>query len=191
MAIIQCSDGHYYDNEKYDQCPHCAEKSPRGTEARSEGVTVALDRMETEEYAAYYVKQHAASQKVEMDEQRTVALGNKGREFVCGWLVCTRGVERGQDYRVYTGYNRIGRDYGNEIVIQGDLQITRKGHCMVVYEERKNGFYLVPQSGNLAYLNDHLLEKPESLVDGDKITVGESEFEFVAFCRGGRKWEAK
>ena len=41
MAIIQCGAGHYYDNEKFSECPHCAMAAQAGG-GEKESLTVAL-----------------------------------------------------------------------------------------------------------------------------------------------------
>lgn len=188
MAVVQCKNGHYYDNERYTECPHCAGGNT-GRSAGDQNATVAMNGLEMEEYAAYYVNHYNGNQQVEMDDQKTVSLYENVQTMVCGWLVCSKGAGRGQDYRILAGFNRVGRDLHNDIVIKDDLQIARKEHCAVVYETRKNVFYLVPGSGNLTYLNDALLEKTEVLKDGDKIMIGDTELVFIAYCSGDRKWE--
>ena len=49
--------------------------------------------------------------------------------------------------------------------------------------------YLVPEGGNSVLLNGKVVRGPETLRTGDRIGVGASELEFVAFCREGRVWE--
>lgn len=76
-----------------------------------------------------------------------------------------------------------------DVFIEEDRQISRSSHCAVVYEYNKNEFFLVPEGGNLVYLNDEFLVGAVKLETGDVFKIGGSEFEFVAFCRGDRKWK--
>lgn len=185
MAVIKCEEGHFYDNEKFVQCPHCANG------AKNESITVAMSRMQIEDYAARYIHSNSSHQGVEMDKDRTIGIYAKrgSGKFVAGWLVCVEGPAKGNDYRIYAGFNRIGRGYSNDIVLKEDMQVTREEHCSVVYEEKKNVFYVIPQNGNLVYLNEMPIEGATELCGGEVVTLGESSLEFVPFCKGERRWK--
>ena len=75
------------------------------------------------------------------------------------------------------------------VCLSADPGVSRENHCAVVYEARENQFYLVPEGGNSVLLNGKVVRGPEMLRTGDRIGVGASELEFVAFCREGRVWE--
>lgn len=127
------------------------------------------------------------------DENRT-RLGGLDAEFVrrcfvTGWLVCTEGPEKGRDYRLRYGFNRIGRDHQMDVCIFEDEGISRDAHCCIVYEDKKNRFQLVPGQGTLTWLEGRLLEKPQELFGGERFTIGSTTLEFVAFCRNGVTWE--
>lgn len=169
MAIISCPRGHYYDDEKYSSCPYCRGNLP------DEGRTIAL----------HSVPEETVEEKPAEGSDESAA---EVPAFVTGWLVCIEGPEIGKDYRIGDGYNRVGRGAGMQIRIRGDRSISRDSHCAIVYEERKNQFYLAPASSNIVYLNGDLVTVAEVLKTGDVITLGNSRFEFVAFCRGERKW---
>ena len=106
-----------------------------------------------------------------------------------GWLVCIKGEERGQDYRLHVGKNFIGRSPSMDVILTDDKKISREKHCAVIYEPKRNLFYLSAEGGNLVYLNDTLAESSRQLNEGDRITVGDTTFIFIPFCRGERKWE--
>lgn len=127
----------------------------------------------------------------EDDDQRTIGFfsGAKGNDYVTGWLVCLEGPEKGRDYRLHHGFNRIGRSFEMDVQVIDDPAVTREGHCAVVYDDRQNQFSVVPTSGALTYYNGQLLTGPERLKSGDEISLGNSRFEFVPFCREGRVWE--
>ena len=184
MAVTRCGQGHFYDNEKFTQCPHCR------SGAVQESVTVAFTGRQIENYAAQYIQRKSSHQHVELDEERTIGIysGRGENKYVAGWLVCTEGPAKGSDYRIYAGFNRIGRGYDNDIVLKEDMQVSREVHCSVVYEERKNVFYAVPQGGNLVYLDGEVLEQAEPIRDGSVLRIGASSLEFAAFCKGEKKW---
>lgn len=202
MAVVRCSKSHYYDNEKYKECPHCAGASGGGIE--QESVTVALQSQQVDNYAVEYVKrtspaanlQNAASgydaSRRGGDDERTVSIYEKKgvARFTAGWLVCVEGEEYGRDFTLYAGFNRIGRSAGNDIVLK-DMQVSREEHCSIIYEEKKNIFYVMPKGGNLTYLDDEIISQAQEIKSGQIITVGDTSLEFMAFCTGEKRWEKK
>lgn len=90
---------------------------------------------------------------------------------------------------MYYGYNTMGYSRSNQICLIEDVSVAKKVHCSVVYEDRKNLFYLIPEENHPTWLNGSLLENAKELKSGDQIRMGKSEFEFIAFCRGERKWD--
>lgn len=201
MAVVRCSQGHYYDDEKFSRCPHCgiftnlkpgAGPEPgHGGKADCDEKTVALSGQPglSEDYSRTVALESEGV--VPSDEQKTVGFyaPGKGNDYVTGWLVCVKGVERGRDYRLHHGFNRIGRGYGMSVCIVDDVHISRENHCAIVYDDRSNTFSLVPMGGNLVYMGGEVITEPITLSAGDVIGIGSSEFEFIAFCREGRVWE--
>ena len=179
MAIVQCPKGHFYDDDKYFQCPHCGvslvTESRDGSNFALEDETVFLSDLEPEE------------------DDATVAFWGNGseNEYVTGWLVCIDGPAKGEDYRLHYGFNRIGRSYKMDVCIEEDLQVTRDNHCSIVYEVRENEFYIMPSTGTVTYLNNEIVMESKKIVTGDRIRIGKSLLEFVAFCRGEKKWDEK
>ncbi|MCI8950299.1 MAG: hypothetical protein HFG49_09685 [Lachnospiraceae bacterium] len=108
-------------------------------------------------------------------------------QYVAGWLVCVKGEGKGRDYRLYKGFNRMGCQGNMDILLPKELKDTV---CAIVYDDRSNRFYMVQQTGQPVYLNEAEVQKPAELQTGDRIQAGESEFEFIAFCREGRVWES-
>lgn len=197
MAIIQCPNGHYYDNEKFSGCPHCASLAESmGSQQESLTVALAQEARQVENYAVEYLKnnapQAAAPASVQREMEKTVSLFEKEGVSKCiaGWLVCTEGEEYGRGFPLYAGFNRIGRSRGNDIVLT-DPHVSREEHCSVIYEEKKNVFYLFPKDGNLVYAGEEMVEQAQELTDGQAIAIGETKLEFVAYCKGEKKWEKK
>lgn len=110
--------------------------------------------------------------------------------FVTGWLVCVEGPERGRDYRLRYGFNRIGRNHEMDVCIFEDEEITRETHCSVVYEERSNRFLLVPGQGTLTWMGEELVEGPCEIFNGSRFQIGRSILELITFCRDGVTWES-
>lgn len=182
MAIIRCEKGHFYDNSKADSCPYCAAKGQtleqRTVSLGEDGEKSNTVWMETEVH-------------VSGDDQKTVGLNSpvRGNDYVTGWIVCTEGPEKGRDYRLHSGNNRIGRSSHLDVCIFTDPEISRDCHCNIVYEPIENKFYLVPEAGGLTYIGDQMLQEMKVLENGDCFAIGGSSFEFVKFCREGRTWK--
>ncbi|MCD7796882.1 MAG: hypothetical protein LUG95_04555 [Clostridiales bacterium] len=52
MAIVQCKNKHYYDNSKYNECPHCKRmNSPFSPVVDSSDKTVAVFKPASPEFA--------------------------------------------------------------------------------------------------------------------------------------------
>lgn len=191
MAIVRCKKGHHYDSEKFSMCPYCGifvedeEDKTIGLVNRDKtGIfdddkTVAMKPLDS------------VNPDISDQDDKTIGIykKEKGSNFIAGWLVCLKGPEKGRDYRLYHGFNRVGRDYTLEVAVMEDPSISREASLAIVYDGRGNQFYAVQQSGGIAYLNGALLEAPKAIKTGDTIETGKSAFEFIAFCREGRVWE--
>lgn len=178
MKIARCHAGHFYDSEKYKECPFCRQ------EPQTKNPAVRTDM-------SSYTRWEDAARAA--DENRTVmdpeSEGLLTHMYVTGWLVCVEGPEQGRDYRLRYGFNQIGRSHRMDVCIFEDDGITRGVHCSVVYEKRKNQFLLVPGQGTLTWMDGVLVDKPVELFTGDRFKIGETVLEFIAFCRDDVKWE--
>ena len=132
-----------------------------------------------------------AKESYEIDNDKTVAVHvfENGIEPVVGWLVCVNGEEKGRDYRLIRGRNRIGRDSDMDVTIRKDQKVTREEHCSVVYDEKSNLTFLVPGNGTLTYYKGEMLRQPQQLCSGDSVEIGETKFIFISFCEGERVWK--
>ncbi len=194
MAIVKCSNSHYYDNGKFKECPHCA-RLAAGQGAGA--VPAALEAQQVGDYATAYIRRNLAAGAPGAAGTASAASAegaDADREDPCGctagWLVCVKGLDYGRSFPLYAGFNRIGRGAGNDVVLR-DAQVSREEHCSVVYEEKKNVFYVFPKAGNLSYLEGEMVEGAQELRSGQKITLGETDLEFAAFCMGEKRWPKK
>lgn len=207
MSVIRCPKGHFYDDQRFSSCPHCGisvnaeERSAEGKKKlQSEerrGLRAWLDQSKTVAFLQKAedsgAERTVALESIQEDAQeKTIGFyaGVKGNDYVTGWLVCTAGAEKGRDFRLHHGFNRIGRNLLADVQVMDDPAIADENHCSVVYDEKSNRFSVVPSSsGALTYYNGSLLTKAEILHMGDEISMGGSRFEFIPFCREGRIWE--
>lgn len=184
MAIVRCENGHFYDDRKNQECPYCNKGH-----STTEGQTMWQRAEAAEEKAEHF---HIEKQAIaQADEGLTIGVfsPSKGNDYVVGWLVCIEGADKGRDFRLRHGFNHIGRGGKCDILLENDHKISRSVHCSIIYEDKKNCFYLMPEQGQLTYYNDKLLENPVTLSSYDTFEIGESRLQFVAFCGGDRRWE--
>lgn len=186
MAIIQCTNGHHYDDSKYKECPYC---KITGEYVMDYEKTVGCGDMSFYEYdktIAFDIENGMVD-----DDEKTVGAYSfeKGTQFVTGWLVCTKGPARGRDYKIYHGWNRIGRNMDMNVYIPDDVDISSDCHAAIVFDDKKGCFFIVNDSGALTYLNGERIADSAGLSSGDKINMGSSEFIFIAFCTEERRWE--
>lgn len=113
----------------------------------------------------------------------------KGTNLITGWIVCVKGPAYGKAYDLYHGKNRIGRGLNMDIYIPDDKSISSDEHSTIVYEGKNNEFFLINNQENTTLINGKSVNEVETLRNGDKITMGSSDFIFIAFCTEERRWE--
>jgi len=97
------------------------------------------------------------------------------------WLVEVKGAHQGEEYSIPPENSKdkrkitIGRSSYNDIVI--DDETVSREHSYIIIEGNS---YKIGDMGstNGTFLNDKKVTSPKVLKDGDKITIGDSEFVF-------------
>lgn len=185
MAIVQCAQGHYYDNTESALCPYCKmlQDRPEDRESRQEQKTVYQAEAEQES------KTQAYGSEVQQ-EDRTVSLYMQEQESrrTVGWLVCVSGVQRGQSFPLFDGKNLAGSREDMEIVLPEQPDVSPETHFLIAFDARFCQFYLVGGAGT-TYLNGEHCVSPHRLKEDDRIRAGDGEYIFVPYCREGRTWE--
>ncbi len=210
MAVVRCPRGHFYDNIKFSSCPYCGvpltgANPSQGNEMRTDFISDPPQNFDTDKTVAMNVpggssgNAEAGGHTVSLesmvsspsDDEKTISIYSetKGNDYVTGWLVCVEGPEKGRDYRLHHGFNRLGRNFGMDIQVMDDPAISRDTHCSVVYDDHSNSFFAVPGTGTLTYMGEELLSDAAVLTAGDRLKIGNSVFEFIPFCREGMVWE--
>ena len=212
MNLVKCQNGHFYDESRFERCPHCVAGSamsdnvtmPLGnsgadvvttalTSSSSAAVTEALSGSSLEEAVKSAIgSAPAQSSPVGGDDQKTVGFYSKsmGVEPVVGWLVCITGGHFGEDFRLKSGRNFVGRGSGMDIVISKDNAVSRDKHAIVVYEPKGRLFLVMPgESKELCYLDGDVVLTPKELKQGDKLTIGETVLMFIPCCGPDFTWD--
>ena len=177
MDLSRCNFGHLFDPSKHRSCPFCG--VPDLNIKKTEPKRLENDQPDKAEFAA-------------KDVGETVGVIRKkiGVDPVVGWLVCIKGPDRGQDYRIRSERNFIGRSKAMDICIAGDNSISRERHATISYNPKKNCFRVAPGEANgLVYLNGEDVETPAALNAYDLIQLGETELIFIPFCGETFQWE--
>lgn len=176
MAVVRCEKGHFYDGEKYRECPHCGQ----GCLSKEEHGSRSLAQKQLQEFAVIRGNK----------EERTVGLfrASKGGNPIVGWLVCMNGGEWGRDFRMFAGKNKIGRALNMDIVLADDLAVARENHCYLIFEPRKVTYLLQKGVGDRVLVNGEPLEEVTVLHGEESIEIGNSTFIFIPFCKEGRMW---
>lgn len=230
MNLTKCTNGHFYDPEKYSSCPHCGNGLPASemkitssmADAQKLDNTVSVIDMDELSDRTHSLQNQSAEHTVPLDsakngseknvsdnvvgfvpsdynqvnpnydEQKTVSYYDKaiGSEPVVGWLVCTQGNNFGQDFKLKSGGNFIGRGREMDISLSGDPSVSRKKHAIVVYEPKNNMFLMQPgESRELSYLNGQVVLSTTQLSAYDVIQVGSTKLMFIPFCSDKFKWD--
>ena len=221
MATTKCAKGHIYDPNIYGMCPYCnspqkvinfapgedgGKTAPIGAQ-NGFGATVEMGQAQggfgaTEEMS--HVQGGYNGQTVPLDQNETQPPWKRKTEIldpvknmngnrpIVGWLVCIEGPEKGQDYRLFTGKNWIGRSESNDVSIRKDNTISGVKQAAVAYETKKGRFHLIDSEGaNTNYLNDDPVYGQEELKAYDVIEMGETKLVFVPFCGEHFMWAAE
>jgi len=180
MAIICCPKGHNYDSTLYRKCPICE------TEA-AYNLSAAYDKT----FKLKDVEDEPTRKLCGADDEKTISAFAERLETdpVVGWLVCVEGPGRGRDYRLRAGRNFIGRSFRMSVSIVEDQQIAQENHASVIYESIESRFILLSGNGARTELNDVPVSGAADIQEGDRVRLGGSTFDFVAYCKGEKRWE--
>ncbi|MCM1498685.1 MAG: FHA domain-containing protein [Clostridium sp.] len=172
MKMVKCINGHKYNAEKFNICPHCA---GMGTK---EQLAATLMDMEND----------VDTEEPERENQQKYEI--VGRRKVVGCLICVKGAMIGEGFFLVEGPNDIGRGANMEVVLSKELTVSRKAHACITYEKKKNQYYLMAAEDKKDVLyNGRIVENPVLLDNGGDIQIGQCGLRFVAFCDKNFSWK--
>lgn len=187
MAIVQCSNNHYYDDKRNTVCPYCEKLNAQNASVNvlNEQLTSYLDVSEIDDNA-----QLTEGYREDVSEfEKTIGIFTDETQnlLTVGWLVCTSGAVKGKSYVIHPGRNFAGRSEYMDIVLSDDNTLAREKHFSIVYDPKSIAFYLVSGSGH-TYVNGKMVSSEKEIVEGDVVRAGQSEYIFIPFCKEGRDW---
>ncbi len=200
-TMTYCTNGHPFDTAKSPTCPKCGARPAFGGFTATEpvgggqpagaGVPGATEPVGGGmPYAP--VGGAAADNSDSFIETVTAGAAGTARDPVVGWLVCIKGPNYGEDFRIHAGYNYIGRATG-DICIHGDDKISREGHAMIAYDSGETAFYFGPAGGrNLVKVNNKTVLNAVEIHAYDTISIGpNTTLLFIPLCGERFNWETE
>ena len=194
MKVVMCPKGHYYDGDKFSDCPHCNEgintSSSRSSAIKIERSVIYEERNEgqskqpvsSETSQPHEVKRNLlmpnmrvrpdATVDEDNDMPRTVAYNSKPKR-VMGWLVMIDGPMYGDFIPLYDDSNEV-----NGAVIRFDSG-TKKFIADVF------------NSGTRFDLDSRTLSENEFLYHHSRIRLKGVTYVLVELCREGFDWDSK
>ena len=193
MYLQKCKNGHFYDGDRFTECPHCGIYP--NFEIRNDDydstptlygppVSGSLFKQVPSDWA---MPQHRPDEVTPGISSEWKGTFRKGP--VVGWLVILNGTEKGQCKNLYLGRNNVGR--GPEVDISlSDRSIHRGKRTIIVFEPSKRVYYAVyGDSHELFYVNGKVALKDVELVPYDRLKIGSIELLFVPLCCDRFAWK--
>lgn len=202
MNLTKCSNGHFYDSDTYASCPHCGGGGTEnvtipfssGGGPQDIGATMPLTPPVTPD-----PPMPDGFENVDFgldDDAKTISIyqNDKVDTMVMaptvGWLVCTKGKFYGQDFRLKSGRNFIGRGAGMDVILAGENTVSRERHATIIHEPRQNIFIAQPgESRELFYVNGNVVLSPVQLKKNDILQIGEVCLMLIPCCDDVFNWD--
>lgn len=197
MNLTRCENGHFYDAERFDSCPHCNQASVSTVLQDEEGnkeYTMPLSNPAASASNGLDELQKQITDVKEIDDGSQATIGYFGAvatEPVVGWLVAIEGCNFGEDFRLKTGRNFIGRSMEMDVALTGDASISRDKHAVILYEPKSNIFIVQPgDAKELFYLNDKVVLTATEINAYDILSLGSTKLLFIPCCSDKFNWDA-
>ena len=170
MKLTKCASGHFYDADKYPECPYC------NTDLQTDSSIVRSGIPESETEKA-----------PDAPAPETPAAAPAGP--VAGWLVLLDGLAKGRDLRLGVGRTFLGLDAdGAPVTLSADAPLHLR-QAVLVYDGEAKTYTLLPGSSQeLCYLEGAALLAPQELAGDETLRLGTAALKFVPFCGPDFSW---
>lgn len=191
--FITCPKGHSYDADKSESCPVCKNAAASDKTLPIGSVFPTFETEPVNPPVASFNGSFTEGPVVDEIDEPTMPHVYSSAETarpVVGWLVCTSGPSKGQDYRIFPGFNSIGRSASMDIAIEGDDQISREREARIAYDTESRTFYFSPAEGkSILRVNSKVAMVPVELQPFDQLTIGSTKLLFVPLCGEKFNWD--
>lgn len=191
MNLARCENGHFYDAERFDSCPHCNQASVSTVlqdEDGNKGYTLPMDESQGWPDA---LKDGITNVKDDNPQNTIGYFGDVSTEPVVGWLVAIAGNNFGEDFKLKTGRNFIGRASHMDVALTGDPSVSRDKHAIILYEPKSNVFIVQPgDAKELFYLNDKVVLTASEINAYDVLSLGGTKLLFIPCCSDKFNWDS-
>lgn len=206
MNLLRCGNGHYYDADKYSECPHCMQMNRHDlTQTIPEEINVQPtepmdftgkvpipgdDGPIGNGFGDFDVPEVPETPEPEADLTVGYYANLIEKEPVVGFLVCTKGHYFGDSFELKSGRNFVGRSRNMDIVLDMDTSVSRERHAIIIYEPRSKSF--IAQAGDshaMFYVNNEVVLTTQVLKGYDRISIGNSELMLIPCCGPEFSWE--
>lgn len=172
MKLTKCASGHFYDADKYPECPYC------NTDLQTDSSIVRSGAPETE------TETPADSAEAAPAIPAAAPAGP-----VAGWLVVLDGQAKGRDLRLGVGRTFLGLDAdGAPVTLSADAPLGLR-QAVLVYDGEAKTYTLLPGSSQeLCYLEGEALLAPQELAGDETLRLGTATLKFVPFCGPDFSW---
>lgn len=181
MALIQCYKGHFYDDVKYHSCPYCKQNIDNSIEQGMINNQSMNNIIEDAQKTIGYFEDIDS-----FDKTIGIYAKEKKNMYVSGWLVVKSGELKGLSFTLHEGKNFVGRTSEMDVMLT-DLNVSRKNHFSIVYDNKACEFYIVEGTAPVM-LNGKTLSGFEKVSEDDEIAVGNIILIFIPYCKKGRQW---
>lgn len=200
MDLKKCKSGHFYDGDKYTECPHCKNnvenrsistiEKKKITENRDSGnLTKSIFDMNIQENPP--AERSVLKQKIEYtDTYAPQVMHQKVQNGpVVGWIVGITGNEYGHSYELFVGNNTIGSSMDNVVSITEDSYLCSMSHGVICYEPETGLFFFdIQNSKGGVKINNSAVQENMYIGYMDVIEIGGSSYMLVPLCKDGFTW---
>ena len=192
MNLQRCENGHFYDADRFDSCPHCNQTSVSTVAVNTDGEKEYTMPLTDVGSGMSTTLQTNVTEVTEDGTQKTIGyFGDVPTEPVVGWLVSIGGSNFGTDFKLKSGRNFIGRSGNMDIALTEDSSISREKHAIILYEPRGNVFLVQPgDAKELFYLNDKVVLTATEINAYDVLSLGNTKLLFVPCCSDKFNWDS-
>lgn len=109
---------------------------------------------------------------------------------VVGWLVCIKGVYKGESFILNEGRNFIGRSEEMDVRLEEDDSIAQSKQAAVIYEPKSRKFILSPGDVHeLCYVNGEVALSATTMEAYDTLDMGNTGMLLIPCCGKRFSWE--